>query len=163
MRFHRRYISDYNEKNVQNHLHDDACFTALRGRWIKRDANGANWINFPTLSGCDAWSLHAQMSMKEISEFNDYLFVCAYLSAWWRLQKIRREEEERYHVTRRRGTEDCGVTRAPEWRAMVERRDGITRWVEHIKLISGHVENSEGSHAHTAAWCVRLSVGFTRL
>lgn len=133
-------------------------YSSQRGRWIKRDANTANWINLPPLNRCDAWSLNAQMNKKEFQSLMMLLlFVHFFPSAWWRFPKIRRKEEERYHITRRRGGAargvTCSVLQPPgmKWQAVVEHRDRIKRWVEHIKLISGHAENREG-HTDTQTW-----------
>lgn len=129
-------------------------YSSPRGCWIKCDANTANWINLPPLNRCDVWSLNAQMNKEKFQSLMMlFLFVHFFPSAWWRFQKM--WKGRRYQITRRRGGAARGVARSMlqppgmQWQAVVvEHKDGIKRWVEHIKLISGHAENSQG-HADT--------------
>lgn len=132
---------------------------------MRCDANGANWINLPALSRCDAWNLNAQMDAKEFQSLMIWCFVLPFppppprlLLLWWRFQKNGHKKEERHRVTRRRGGSGRGVARSAlqppgrgRWPA-AKSWNRIRRWVEHIKVISGHVENG-GRHTCTQGLC----------
>lgn len=124
----------------------------------------ANWINLPALSRCDAWNLNVQMDAKEFQSLMIWCFVLAFLPPprlpllWWRFQKNGHKEEERHRVTRQHGGSGHGVARSVlqppgrgRWPA-AKSWNRIRRWVEHIKVISDHVENCEG-HTCTQGLC----------
>lgn len=101
---------------------------------------------------------------ERISEFNDLVFCsrisfpCRLLLLWWRFQKNGHKEEERHRVTRRRGGSGRGVARSalqPPGRGRrpaAKSWNRIRRWVEQIKVISGHAENG-GGHTCTQGLC----------
>lgn len=99
------------------------------------------------------WSLNAQMNRREFrSLMMLFLFVHFFPSAWRMFQKIRREEEERYQITRRHGGTWRHATTVNQW--LEEHRDRIKRWVEHIL---NHAENSKNAHKHdTIQMCMHM-------
>ncbi len=150
MRFHRKAHLRLKKGQIKPSSWRRMFYSSPRGRRIKRDANTANWINLPPLNRCDARSLNAQMNKKEFQGLMMlFLFVHFFPLAWWTFQKISRMEEKKisHNKAARRSRVCCHMLLQPaetKWRAMVEHSDRIKRWVEHIRLISGHAENNEG-------------------
>lgn len=151
MRFHRK-IHLQTKKKEKN----PALFYSLRrGRWIKRDANTANWINLPPLNRCDAWGWTLKRIEGKNCGFNDVVFVCACLcsldegSTRWGVK--RKKKISHNEAVWRRGAWCHMVSHPPpgvKWQAAHEHRDRIKRWAKRIKLISGHAENG-GPHNST--------------